>query len=57
MSVLGSQRREGSDWLLSFSLNAPIGSFLGARDAIGGRLASREGLPPRKPRPPGGVAA
>lgn len=44
MSVLGHQGREGSDWLLSFSPNAPIGSFLGAGDAIGGRLASREGL-------------
>lgn len=44
VSVLRHQEREGSDWLLSFSPNAPIGSFLGARDAIGGRLASREGL-------------
>lgn len=42
--VPGRRRREGDDWLLRFSPSAPIGSPLGARVAIGGGLAAREGL-------------
>lgn len=42
--VPGPRRREGDDWLLRFSPSAPIGSPLGARVAIGGGLAAREGL-------------